>query len=70
LTRNNVVNAANRIMNDLNIGIATYNNNTILRRTSNNDNTNVAQAGETVQIAMNVVTTPYTATVIIEGILY
>ena len=34
------------------------------------DNNAAAQSGETVQIAMNPVTTPYTATVIIEGVLY
>jgi hypothetical protein len=70
LTRNSVVNVANRILADLNIGIATYNNNTLLRKTSNNDNTNAAQAGEIVQVAMNTVATAYTATVIIEGVLY
>ena len=70
LTRNNVQNPANRIMNDLTIGISTFAANTMLRRSSNNDNNAVAQAGETVQIAMNVVSTAYTATVLIEGVLY
>ena len=70
LTRNNVINSVNRIIADLTIGIATYANNTLLRRSSINDNTNVAQAGETVQIAMNTLTTAYTATVITEGVLY
>ena len=70
LTRNNVINSANRIIADLNIGIATYSNNTLLRRGSINDNVNTAQSGETVQIAMNTLTTAYTATVITEGFLY
>lgn len=70
LTRNNVINSANRIIADLNIGIATYSNNTLLRRGSINDNVNAAQSGETVQIAMNTLTTAYTASVITEGILY
>ena len=70
LTRNGVISGVNRVMTDLNIGIATYANNTMLRRGSINDNNVAAQSGETVQIAMNPATTSYTATVIIEGILY
>ena len=70
LTRNGIISGVNRVMTDLNIGIATYANNTMLRRGSINDNNVAAQSGETVQIAMNPATTSYTATVIIEGILY
>jgi len=70
LTRNNSTNSVNRIIADLNIGAATYSNNTLLRRGSINDNVNTAQPGEIVQIAMNTLTTAYTASVITEGVLY
>jgi hypothetical protein len=70
LTRNSVTNTANRITADLNIGIATYNDFTLLRRSSINDNVVAAQAGEIVQIVMSIPTTAYVADVLIEGVLY
>jgi hypothetical protein len=70
LTRGSVTNTANRITADLNIGIATYNDFTLLRRSSINDNVVAAQAGEIVQIVMSTSTTAYVADVLIEGVLY
>ena len=70
LTKNSVINTANRIIADLNIGILTFASNSLLRRSSINDNNATGQPGEVIQIAMNGATTAYTATVIIEGVLY
>jgi hypothetical protein len=70
LTKNSITNAANRIMSDLNIGIASFPLNSLLRRSSINDNNATGQSGEVIQIIMNGPTTAYTATVIVEGVLY
>ena len=70
LTKNGIVNAANRIMSDLNIAVNTYLSNSLLRRSSINDNNATGQPGEVIQIIMNGPTSAYTATVIIEGALY
>jgi hypothetical protein len=70
LTKGGVINQANRIMSDLNIGATTYAANSLLRRSSINDNNTTGQPGETIQIVMNPATTTYTATVIIEGVLF
>ena len=63
-------NSANRIMSDLSIGNATFPSNSLLRRSSINDNNATGQPGDVVQIVMNGATSTYTATVIIEGVLY
>ena len=70
LTKNSITNAANRIMSDLNIGIASFPLNSLLRRSSINDNNATGQPGDVIQIIMNGPTTAYTATVIVEGVLY
>ena len=70
LTRGSIVNPTNKIMNDLNIGATTYAANTLLRRSSINDNNATGQSGDIIQIVQNPPTTAYTATVIIEGVLY
>jgi len=70
LTKNSITNAANRIMSDLNIGIASFSLNSLLRRSSINDNNATGQPGDVIQIIMNGPTTAYTATVIVEGVLY
>jgi hypothetical protein len=70
LTKNSELNSANRIMSDLSIGSVTFPSNSLLRRSSINDNNATGQPGDAVQILMNGATTAYTATVIIEGVLY
>jgi hypothetical protein len=70
LTKNSLINTANRVIADLNIGILTFPANSLLRRSSINDNNATGQPGEVIQIVMNGVVTAYTATVIIEGVLY
>jgi len=70
LTKNSLINTANRIIADLNIGALAFPSNSLLRRSSINDNNATGQPGEVIQIVMNGAVTAYTATVIIEGVLY
>jgi hypothetical protein len=70
LTKGSAISSANRIIADLNIGALTFPSNSLLRRSSINDNNATGQPGEVIQIVMNGAVTAYTATVIIEGVLY